>query len=51
MRLQVKLSLDGKPVYERILNGDASVSMDFNLLLRAMKILYGNNCIVIFECV
>lgn len=51
MRLKVCMSIDSKPVYERILNLDASVSLDFNLLLRAMKVLYGDKCIVIFECV
>lgn len=51
MRLKVFMPSGSKPVYERIINMDASVSLDFNLLLRAMKLLYGEKCIVIFECV
>lgn len=51
MRLKVCMSNGSKPVYERIINMDVSVSLDFNLLLRAMKLLYGEKCIVIFECV
>lgn len=51
MRLKVLMAYDAKPIYERILSLDSAVTLDFNLLLRAMKVLYGEKCIVIFECV
>lgn len=38
------------PVFCRIIEATPDVEIDFNLLLRSMRLLFGSHCIVIFEC-
>lgn len=45
------MNRDARPIFERIVELDSSLCFDFNHVLKAMKCLFGQNCIVVFECV
>lgn len=50
MVIQVYLNREAShPVFERILTFDPSIKKDTELLLSAMRILFGSHCIVIFK--
>lgn len=52
MEIQVFLTRGSeKPVYQRIVSQNTSVKADFQLLLEAMRILYGSQCMVVFKVV
>ena len=52
MEIKVYLSLTSKsPVFVRQVLCDRSLDIDFNLLLKSMKILFGENCVVEFRCI
>ena len=38
-----------KPIFCRCIQTNDAVSLDYSLLLRSMKLLFGPDCIVIFE--
>lgn len=40
-----------KPTFRRELVTDSSVSLNYNILLDAFKIIFGSNCTVTFEVV
>lgn len=40
-----------KPVFCRIVPYNSSVEMEFNLLLRSMRILFGSDCVVDFRII
>lgn len=50
--MEIKVYLNSKvekPIYCRCIQTNDAVSLDYSLLLRAMKLLYGPDCIVTFE--
>lgn len=52
MEIKVYLNQNAdKPIFQRILVCDSSVSFDFSIVLRAMRLLFGDHCIVTFKCV
>ena len=50
MEIKVFLNANAeKPCYVRLIQMVDGVEIDFSLLLRAMRILYGTDCIVEFK--
>lgn len=49
--LKVKMTADAsKYVYERQIYVDSLLLVDFSSLVTSMQFLYGNCCVVLFEC-
>lgn len=38
-----------KPIFCRIIHLNDGISMDYSLLIRSMRILFGNDCVVTFK--
>ena len=55
MRLQIKVFLNdvsfstGTNVFERIIDVDASVSIPYESLVKSLRFMFGNNCIISFN--
>ena len=52
MEIKVYISRQSeRPTFCRIIQFSASVEFDFNLILRSMRILYGQDCVVEFKVI
>ena len=55
MRLQIKVFLNdvsfrtGTEVFERIIDIDISLSIPYESLVKSLRFMFGNNCIVSFN--
>lgn len=52
MEIKVFLNRNAeKPCFARIIPFNSSVTVEFNLLLRSMRILFGDDCVVQFNVI